>query len=83
MIYAGIILICLVVFSFIFAAGKKKKPFKRAFLNMLFGIISLIAVNVIGLFCQVSLPISPFSLTVAACGGVPGVAAMVLIGTLL
>lgn len=83
MIYVGIIFVCLIIFAFIYALSKNKKPFKRAFLSMLFGIMSLIAVNIIGQYLNISLPISPFSFTVSACGGVPAVAAMVLINTLL
>jgi len=63
--------------------AKNKKPFKRAFLNMFLGIIALIAVNIIGIFCNVGVTVSPFSLTVAASGGVPGVIAMVIISTFL
>ena len=70
------------VFSFIHYAAKKKKPFKRAFLSMLFGLISLIAVNVAGMFFDIGLDISPFTITVSACGGVPAVAAMLLINTI-
>lgn len=83
MIYVGIILVCLVVFAFIYAVSKNKKPFKRAFLSMISGILSLIIVNIVGVYCDVILPISPFSFTVSACGGMPAVAAMVLISTFL
>jgi len=83
MIYAGIILVSLVVFALIYAMSKNKKPFKRAFLSMFLGILSLLAVNIIGVYADISLPVSPFSLTLSACGGVPAVAAMVIINTLL
>lgn len=80
MIYVGIILVCILLFAMILAVSKNKKPFKRAFLNMIVGVTLLVALNVFGHYMNVTLPISPFSLTVSACGGVPGVAAMVLIG---
>ncbi len=83
MIYVGIILLSLIVFALIYAINKNKKPFKRAFLSMLLGVISLILINLCGQYINVSLEISPFSLTVSACGGVPAVAAMVLISTML
>ncbi|MBQ2687725.1 MAG: pro-sigmaK processing inhibitor BofA family protein [Clostridia bacterium] len=83
MIYAGIILVSLVVFALIYALSKNKKPFKRAFLSMFLGILSLLAVNIIGVYADISLPVSPFSLTLSACGGVPAVTAMVIINTLL
>ena len=82
MIYAGIILISLLVFTVTNAVAQNKKPFKRAFLSMLFGLISLIAVNVAGMFFDIGLDISPFTITVSACGGVPAVAAMLLINTI-
>ncbi|MDO4419428.1 MAG: pro-sigmaK processing inhibitor BofA family protein [Ruminococcus sp.] len=83
MIYVGIIFVCLFIFFLLYVLSKNKKPFKRALLSMILGVLSLIAVNIIGIYFNVSLPISPFSATVSACGGVPAVAAMVLISTLL
>ena len=83
MIYAGIIFICLLIYTAIYAVTKNKKPLKRAFLGMLLGVVSLIAVNIAGGYFNVSVPISPFSLVLSACGGVPAVAAMLLINTLL
>ena len=83
MIYVGIILLCLITFTLMYAVSKNKKPFKRAFISMFLGIASLIMVNIFGQYISVSLPISPFSLTVSACGGVPAVAAMVLVGSVL
>lgn len=83
MIYLGIVFVCMLLFACIYGVSKNKKPFRRAFLSMLFGVISLAVVNIIGIYCNVSIPISPFSLTVSACGGVPAVAAMLLIDTLL
>ena len=83
MIYVGIILICIVFFAIVYALSKNKKPFKRAFLGMILGVASLVAINIAGKYIGVTLPISPMSLTISACGGVPAVAAMVLINTLL
>lgn len=83
MIYVGIILVCLVFFAIIYALSKNKKPFKRAFVSMILGVVSLIAINIAGKYIGVSVPISPFSFTISACGGIPAVAALVLIGTLL
>ena len=82
MIYAGIILVSLVVFALIYALSKNKKPFKRAFVNMLIGVLSLVIINVAGIFWDIGVGVSPFSLMVSASLGVPGVAAMVLIKTL-
>ncbi len=81
MIYAGIISVCLVFYTIVYAATKNKKPFKRAFLSMLCGVVALILVDLAGIFLDIGLEISPFTLTVSACGGVPAVAAMLLINT--
>lgn len=81
MVYLGIILMCLFIYTLIYAVTKNKKPLKRAFWGMVLGVVSLIAVNIIGVYCNILVPISPFSLTLSACGGVPAVAAMVLIST--
>ncbi len=81
MVYLGIILICFFIYTVIYTVTKNKKPLKRAFWGMLLGVVALIVVNIIGVYCNILVPISPFSLTVSACGGVPAVAAMVLIST--
>lgn len=83
MIYAGIILLCLLIYTLIYALTKNKKPFKRAFVGMLLGVAALVLVNIFGKYFGISVPISPFSLIVSSCGGVPAVAAMVLIGSFL
>lgn len=83
MIYLGICLSAFLLFAIMNGLSKNKKPFKRAFLSMLFGIVSLIAINIFGSNFNISLPISPLSFTVSACGGVAAVAAMVIINTLL
>ena len=82
MIYVGIILVCIIFYAIIYALSKNKKPFKRAFISMILGVALLIAINIAGKYIGVTLPISPLSLTVSACGGVPAVAAMVLINTM-
>ena len=83
MIYAGIITLIFLIFAAINFFSKNKKPFKRAFINMLLGVLSLVAVNIAGLFWDVGVGVSSFSLTVSATLGVPGVVAMVIIKTLL
>lgn len=83
MIYAGILIITFILFAIINFFSKNKKPLKRAFVNMLIGVFSLVIINVAGIFWDIGLGVSPFSLTVSASLGVPGVVAMVLIKTLL
>ena len=67
------------LFSFIHYAAKKKKPFKRAFLSILTGLAVLAAVDILSGFSGVYIPITKLSLLIAAAGGVPGVALMVLL----
>lgn len=75
LVFGGIFL----VFSFIHYAAKKKKPFKRAFLSMLWGLLTLTAVNLLSTLTTVYIPVTALSLTVSAAGGIPGVALMVIL----
>ena len=80
-------ILCVVIFLLLFTVinvlCKKKKPVKRAFLTMLFGVIVMFAVNIVGIFTGVYLPVSPLSLTVSSCLGIPGVASMLIISWVL
>ena len=67
------------IFSFIHYAAKKKKPFRRAFLSMLIGVLTLCAVNLLSPLTTVYIPVTELSLTVSAAGGIPGVALLVLL----
>ncbi|MBQ4105471.1 MAG: pro-sigmaK processing inhibitor BofA family protein [Clostridia bacterium] len=77
------VLVTFLLFSLIYKIAKKKKPLRRAFLTMLSGVLSLILVDITGVFTGVYLPVSPLSLTVSSCAGVPGVATMLIISWLL
>ena len=70
------------IFSFIHYAAKKKKPFKRAFLSMLSGILLLGAVNIASGLTGVYIPVTRLTLLVSAAGGVPGVTLLVLLTAL-
>lgn len=74
-----IMLAIFLIFSFIHYAAKKKKPFRRAFLSMLVGVLTLGVVNLISTLTTVYVPVTELSLTVSAAGGIPGVALMVLL----
>lgn len=50
---------------------------------MFIGLLVLIAVDIVGIFTDVYLPISLLSVTIAACGGVPGVAVMMILAWVL
>ena len=67
------------LFSFIHYAAKKKKPFKRAFISILSGLLSLAAVDLLSGLTGVYIPVTELSLTVSAVGGLPGVAVMVML----
>ena len=67
------------VFSFLHYASKKKKPFKRALLSMLTGILTLCMVNVLSGVTGVYIPVTMLSLSASLIGGVPGTALMVLL----
>ncbi len=73
LIFIGIFL----AFSFIHYAAKKKKPFKRAFLSMLVGILVLGIVNLLSPLTTVYIPVTELSLILSSAGGIPGVALMV------
>ena len=83
MIYFAINMFFLFFYSIVYKFAKKKKPFKRAFLTMLVGLLILFAVDIAGIFTGVYLPVSLLSVTIAACGGVPGVAAMMIFAWVL
>lgn len=71
-----IILGTLIIFAAIHFAGKNKRPFRRAVISMLSGVLTLLAVNITGIFTGVVLPVSLMSVLVSAVGGIPGVTLM-------
>ncbi len=67
------------VFSFIHYAAKKKKPFKRAFISMLLGVVVLCAVDLLAGMTGVYIPVTKLTLLTSMAGGIPGVAVLVLL----
>lgn len=67
------------LFSFILFASKNKKPFKRAFEYMLFGLLSLCAVNLLSSISGVYIPVTELSVLTGAIGGLPGTALLVML----
>lgn len=67
------------VFAFIHYAAKKKKPFRRAFVSMISGIAVLCAVNLLAGLTGVYIPVTKLTLLASMAGGIPGVAALVLL----
>lgn len=81
-----ILLICGIIFLLLFFIQlivRAKNPLKRTFFSMLKGIATLAAVNILGVFTGVTLPISLLSLMISAVVGIPGVAAMLIFNTFL
>lgn len=76
-----ILILCgvFLLFSFILFAAKNKKPFKRAFLYMLLGVLSLCVVNLISSLSGVYVPVTTLSLLTSAIGGLPGTALLVML----
>lgn len=68
-----LILATLIVFAIIHKIDKHKKPVRRACVSLLTGVISLIFVNITGVFTGITLPISLLSVFTAIIGGIPGV----------
>lgn len=78
-----LIILCLfttfILFSFIHYLSHSKKPFKRAFLSILIGLLSLCAVNLLSGFTSVYIPVTTLSLLTSAVGGLPGTALLVML----
>lgn len=72
----GIILtifVTFIVFAIVHYAGKNKRPFKRAFISLCVGALTLLVVNLTSGITGVYIPISLLSILVSLIGGVPGV----------
>lgn len=74
-IAAGIFLLLVIVQVIV----RAKKPVRKAASGMLNGVLTLIAVNIAGIFTGVSLPVSLLSLGVSAVAGIPGVTMLLLL----
>lgn len=80
------LLICVIVFLLLFfiqVIVRAKNPIKRMLISMTKGVATLFAVNIIGIFTGVTLPISLLSLAIAAVVGIPGVTAMLILNAFL
>ena len=58
---------------------RSKKPIRKAISGVLTGLFSLFAVNLLGIFTNVTLPISLLSLGVSAVAGIPGVTMLLIL----
>lgn len=62
-----------VLFALLHYLSKNKRPFKRALLSMIFGLLTLAGVDLLSGLTNVYIPVSLLSILTAAIGGVPGV----------
>lgn len=74
------VLILLVVLQ---VCAGNKKPVRSALSSILLGWLSLLAVNISGIFTGVTLPISALSIGVSGAAGIPGVTMLVLLDMIL
>ena len=80
------LLICGIIFLLLCSVQiiiKAKNPLKKTFFSMLKGVATLAAVNALGAFTGVTLPVSLLSLAIAAVIGMPGVTAMLIFNAFL
>lgn len=75
MILAGIFLTLIIIQILV----RSKKPIRKAISGILTGLCSLFAVNLFGVFTNVTLPISLLSLGVSAVAGIPGVTMLLIL----
>jgi len=66
------------VFSLIHFSGKKKKPFKRAFLSVISGPFLIILLNITHSLTGVMVELSELSLVVSTALGIPGVSLLLI-----
>ena len=62
---------------------RSKRPVLKTIQSMAIGVVTLIVVNVAGVFTGVTLPVSFLSLGVSAVAGIPGVTMMLVLNMIL
>ncbi len=62
---------------------RSKHPIRSSLLSLLPGIAALICVNLISGYTNVTIPVSPLSLSVSAVLGIPGVTCLLIIQRIL
>lgn len=75
--------VCVVLFTIMYAIKKSSNPFKKALTTVSSGGIALIAVNIVGIFTGVYIPLSVLSISISLAGGIPAVTAMLIIDTFI
>ncbi|MDR2647793.1 MAG: pro-sigmaK processing inhibitor BofA family protein [Oscillospiraceae bacterium] len=64
------------------SALRQRRLIRYVLLTVLSGVAALFAVNALGAFTGISLPVNGLSLGVSAVGGTPGVISLLLLNTL-
>jgi len=72
-----------IIFTVLHCFSRNKRPFRRAFISMICGLFTLLAVNISGIFTGIYLPVSLLSVTAAVIGGIPGITLMLALNILL
>ncbi len=80
---AGIFAAAFLLFAVVHAAAKNKRPFRRALLSMLSGLLTLTGVNLLAGVTHVAIPVSLLSIMTAALGGVPGVTLLLFLNLIV
>lgn len=70
---AILIISTFILFAIVHKIDKNKKPVRRAFVSMITGVLSLLIVNISGIFTGVVLPVSVLSMITSLVLGIPGV----------
>ena len=83
LIYSAIGLAAFSEIIVLFIAFLGKKPFKLLFLNSLLGIGALAVVNIIGIFCDVGIPINEWTVGSGALFGLPSVIGLLLLNLII
>lgn len=81
-----ILLICAIILLLLFflhVLVQAKSPLIRMIFAMANGVATLVAVNIVGTFTCVTLPISLLSLMIAAIVGFPGIISMLILNLFL
>lgn len=78
-----VIIFSFLIFSFIQKISKNKRPFKRAFISILSGLISLLLVDALSAFTGVYIPISILSMLTAVVLGIPGVTSILFLNLII
>ena len=61
------------IIALIHRISKNKKPFRRAFMSIISGPVTLTIINLIGSLFGIGIPVSILSLAISTIGGIAGV----------